>query len=157
MSADGGGDANVPFQEVHMGSFSTRTFGWTAAIGIVLLAAGCTATYINFEGPPGTVMFVDDKPYHLPSQIELWRPAGKGESNRFNVSLVFNTSQSGEVHATGHIDVFGYTESDIDKMVANSCKLDESQLDVLVQGKILVYKGQTASRQPLYELTLTKK
>ena len=125
-------------------------------VALLSLAAGCSPTRVTFDGPPGTVMFVDHKPYHLPAQIELWRPAGDGQSNRYDVSLAFPTAQSQEVRAKGHIDVFGYTESDVDKMAANTCKLDESELIKVLDGKILIFKGSSASRQPIYDLTLAK-
>ncbi len=97
-----------------------------------------------------------NKPYHLPSQIEFYRPAGQGQSNRYNISMAFSLPETGEVRAKGFIDVYGYTESDVDKVVANNCKLDNAQLIKLAGGTTLIYKAQTASRQPLFDLTLTK-
>jgi hypothetical protein len=123
---------------------------------LALLLAACSPTRISFDGPPNTVMFVNDKPYHLPTQVEFLRPAGVGDHNRYNISLVFNTPLSGEIHAKGYIDVYGYTESEMDKLVTNNCKLNDSELDNLAAGKTLVYKLQTSSRQPLADLTLTK-
>ncbi len=124
-------------------------------VGVVLLV-GCSPTPVLFDGPAGTVMFVDGKPYHLPSSVEFWRPGGVGQSNRYNVSLVFS-SPTGDVHAEGHIDVYGYTESDVDKLVTNTCKFEDAQLADLAAGQTLVYKAKTASKQPLYDLTLVKK
>ncbi len=85
---------------------------WWGLIGIALLV-GCSPTPVAFDGPPGSVLFVDGKPYHLPTSVEFWRPAGHGESNRYDISLVFSTP-TGDVNAQGHIDVYGYTESDVD-------------------------------------------
>ena len=128
---------------------------WCGLLAIALLA-GCSPTPVVFDGPPGTVLFVDSKPYHLPSSVEFWRPAGHGQSNRYNISLVFNTP-TGDVHAEGQIDVYGYTESDVDTLVTNTCKFEDSQLADLAAGQTLIYKAKTASKQPLYDLTLKKK
>jgi hypothetical protein len=122
----------------------------------LLMAAGCSPTRVNFDGPPGTVMFVNDKPYHLPSQIEFLRPAGVGQPNRYNIGLVFTLPDGKEVRAKGFIDVYGYTESDVDRLVSSSYKLEDADLVKLTQGVTLVFKAQTPSRQPLYDLTLTK-
>ena len=131
-----------------------HTLGLLAFSALILLMTGCSSTKINFEGPPGTVMFVDNKPYHLPAQVELPRPGG-GNSNRYPVSLV-STVESKELRAKGHIDVFGYTESDVDKLAPNVCNLDESHLSTIQRGTVVIFKGQSASRQPLYEITLAK-
>ena len=127
---------------------------WWGLFGVALVV-GCSPTPVMFDGPPGTVLFVDGKPYHLPSSVEFWRPGGNGASNRYNISLAFNTP-TGDVHARGHIDVYGYTESDVDKMVTNTCKFEDAQLADLAAGQTLVYKAKTASKQPLYDLTLAK-
>ena len=132
-----------------------HTLGGIGIIALLLMMTGCSSTKINFEGPPGTVMFVDNKPYHLPAQVEMPRPSGPGNSNRYTVSLV-STVQSQELRAKGHIDVFGYTESDVDKLAPNICNLDESHLSTVQRGTVVIFKGQSASRQPLYELTLAK-
>ena len=134
-------------------SRNLRRLGLTC---LLLLAAACSPTRVTFDGPPGTVMFVDGKPYHLPSQIEFLRPAGVGQRNRYEISLVFNTQQTGEIRAKGFIDVYGYTESDVDKLVTNSYKLSDADLAKLANGTTLIFKAQTSSRQPLYNLTLTK-
>jgi hypothetical protein len=52
--------------------------------------------------------------------------------------------------------MFGYNESDVDRLVVNTCNLDESQLVKIPDGTVVIFKGQSASRQPLYELTLGK-
>jgi hypothetical protein len=101
-------------------------------------------------------MFVDDKPHHLPASVELSRPAGSGGSHRHHVSLVA-TVQSRELRTKGFIDVFGYTESDIDRMAVNTCVLDEEQLARIFSGTTVIFRGQSASRQPLYDLTLGAK
>jgi hypothetical protein len=121
---------------------------------LLLLAVGCTATTtVTFKGPPGTVMFVNGQPYHLPAPIDLTRPASPGGSTRHDVSVIA-TVGSQEVRATGHIDVFGFTESDFDKVAVNVCDMQEGQLANLLNGTTVVFRGQSASRQPLYELTL---
>jgi hypothetical protein len=128
-----------------------------AVVGITLLMVGCSSsTRVTFNGPPGSVMFVDDKPYHLPAQVELARPGSVGQSKRHDLSLVFTSQQSKEVRAKGYIDMFGYNESDVDRMAVNTCNLDESQLVKILDGTVVIFKGQSASRQPLYELTLGK-
>ncbi len=52
--------------------------------------------------------------------------------------------------------MFGFTESDLDKIAPNICDLQEGLLANLFEGKTLVFKGQSASRQPLYNLTLSQ-
>src|SRR3954470_12674008 len=127
-----------------------------AAVAVLLACvAGCASAPVTFEAPPGTVMFVDGKPYHLPSEVEFSRPADASGSHKYKIRLVFTTPQ-GEVHAKGLALVFGYAESDIDKLVKNSCKFSDDQLAKLAAGTTMVYKVQTASRQPLLELTLVK-
>jgi hypothetical protein len=135
-----------------------RGMGLAGMVAVVLLTVGCTSTTrINFQGPPGAVMFVDKKPYHLPAQIELSRPGGDSGSKRHGVSVAFTAQQGRDVRANGYIDVFGYTESDLDKTAFNPCILDESQLLKTLDGTVVVFRGQSASRQPLYDLTLGKK
>jgi hypothetical protein len=132
-----------------------RRIELAGVVGIMLLMTGCSySTRVTFNGPPGSVMFVDDKPYHLPAQVDLERPGGVGQSKRHDVSLVFTSAQSREVRAKGHIEMFGYNESDVDRLAVNTCNLDESQLVRILEGTVVVFKGQSASRQPLYELTL---
>ena len=132
-----------------------RRIELAGVVGIMLLMVGCSSsTRVTFNGPPDSVMFVNDKPYHLPAQVELERPGGAGQSKRHDVSLVFTADQSREVRAKGHIDVFGYNESDVDRLAVNTCELDPTQLVKILDGTVVVFKGQSASRQPLYELTL---
>ena len=142
-----------------MPSFVTierRWLGSAAVIGLMLLFAACSPTYVTFEGPPGSVMYVNDQPYNLPRQIELWRPAGVGDAYHNKVKLIFPTNV-GDAHAEGTMDVFGYTESDADRYTPNVCKFEDSQMTNLANGTTLVYKAKTASRQPLFDLTLMKK
>ncbi len=122
----------------------------------MLLTVGCSSTKVMFNGPPGSVLSVNDKPYHLPAQIELERPGNVGQAKQYDVTLVFTTRQSQEVRAKGHIDMIGYNESDVDRLAVNTCNLDESQLVKLLDGTVVIFKGQSASRQPIYELTLGK-
>jgi hypothetical protein len=125
-----------------------------ATLAMMLLSVGCTTTRVNFTGPPNTVMKVDGKTYHLPAQIEMSRPSPGGTS-RHDVSLVA-TVQSQELRAKGHIDMYGYNETDADKLAVHTCNLDETQLANIFGGNVLRVTGQTASRQPLYEMMLGK-
>jgi hypothetical protein len=131
-----------------------RTITFAGLLGL-LMAAGCASTKVTFNGPPDSVMFVDGKPYHLPASIEMSRPDSTSGYNRHDVSLVA-TVDNKELRAKGHIDVYGFTESDLDKLAVNTCNLDESQLVRIFDGSVLVFKGQSASRQPLYDLSLGK-
>jgi len=79
-----------------------------------------------------------------------------GQYKRYDVSLVFTSQQAREVRAKGHLDLFGYTESDVDRLAVNTCNLDETQLVKILNGTVVIFQGQSASRQPLYELTLGK-
>jgi hypothetical protein len=118
------------------------------------LMIGCTTTRVNFDGPPNTVLSVDGKRYVLPAQVEMSRP-GPGSSTRHEVALVA-TVQNQELRAKGHIDVMGYEETDADKMAINTCHLDEDHLSQIFSGNVLRFTGQSASRQPLYEMMLGK-
>ena len=126
---------------------------------MLLLMIGCTkTTRVNFNGPPGSVLYIDDKPYHLPATVNLTRPSGDSGSKRHDAGLVFTPSgQPREIRAKGHIQMFGYTESEVDKVAVNTCYLDEAQLVKIGEGSTVVFRGQSASRQPLYDLTLSGK
>ena len=137
-----------------MKSISMHRMGLAATLAMMLLSVGCTTTRVNFNGPPNTVMSVDGKRYTLPAQIEMSRPA-PGGSTRHDVALVA-TVQSKELRAKGHINVFGYEETEADKLAVHTCNLDESELAKIFDGNVLRFTGQSASRQPLYELTLGK-
>ena len=137
-----------------MASTRLRATRLAVILATSLLMVGCAKTRINFVGPPGSVLFVDGKPHHLPASLELNRP-GESGSQRHDVSLV-SSVRSSELRAKGHIDVFGYAESDLDKLAVNTCDLDEPHLSQILDGKVVVFRGQSASRQPLYDLTLVK-
>jgi hypothetical protein len=124
----------------------------------MLLTVGCTSpTRLMFNGPPNSVLFVNEKPYHLPAQVELERPASTGESKRYDVSLAYTSQQARNVNIKGVLDMIGYNESDVDKVALVTCNLDEEQLAKVLDGSIVIFKGQSASRQPVYELTFGKK
>src|SRR4029434_9775538 len=106
-----------------MRAAAIRGTQFAGVVGIMLLMAGCSYTKVTFTGPPGSVLTVNDKPYHLPAQVELER-GGVGASKRYNVSLVFTSQQSKEIRAKGVIDMFGYNESDVDRLAVNTCFLD---------------------------------
>ncbi len=137
-----------------MKSVSMHKIGLAATLAMMLLSVGCTTMRVNFNGPPNSVMSVDGKRYNLPAQIEMSRP-GPGGTTRHEVSLVA-TVQSRELRAKGHIDVFGYNETDADRLAIHTCNLDESQLTTIFDGNVLRFTGETASRQPMYDLMLGK-
>lgn len=139
-----------------MGSLNAHGIGLAGMVGMLLLSAGCASTRLSFVGPPGTVLFIDDKPYHLPATIDLSRPAGSSGSSRHSAEVVA-TVQSKELRAAGHIDLYGFRESDFDRTAINTCNLDETNLARIFDGAVVVFRGQSASRQPLYDLSLTKK
>jgi hypothetical protein len=140
-----------------MNSFSLDGVVKAALVGITLLMVGCSAsTRVLFDGPRDGVIFVNTKPYHLPAQVELERPGTIGESKRYDVSLVFTGPQSKEVRTKGYIDMIGYNESEADRQALPTCHLDETQLVKTLDGTVIIFKGQSASRQPIYELTLRK-
>ncbi len=142
-----------------MGLSGTCGIATTTTLGVMLLLiVGCTSTSrVTFNGPPGSVLYVDEQPYHLPTTVEFSRPGGSSGSTRHDAGLAFSTGQSQTIRAAGHLDAFAYTESDVDKVAIATCNLDPEQLAKLANGATLVFKGQTASRQPLYELTLKRK
>jgi hypothetical protein len=121
---------------------------------LLTLAVGCSSTTrINFQAPYGSVMTVDGKPYHLPALIPLSHPSEVGERKRYPVSLVTNVQQR-ELRANGTLDVYGYHASDQDKDLTSTCVLDEENLGRLFNNTKVIFTGQTASRQHLYDLTL---
>jgi hypothetical protein len=125
----------------------------------MLLMIGCAGTTrVTFNGPPGSVLYIDDTAHQLPATVELTRPSGSSGSKQHDAGLVFNLpGQPREIRATGYIKVFGYNESDIDKVAVNTCNLDEANLANIPKGTTVVFRGQSASRQPLYDLTLSGK
>jgi hypothetical protein len=130
----------------------------TAVFGAMLLMIGCTpTTTVNFSGPPGSVLHIDDKSYDLPATVELARPCGSGGAKRYDASFAFTPAQSQEIRAEGYIDVFGYEESDNDKDAVNQCVFDEAQWVMMVNGTTVVFTQQSVGRQPLYDLALSKK
>jgi len=139
-------------------SISPCRIGMLGVVAMLLpLMIGCSSptTRVAFDGPPGSVLFVDKKPYHLPASIELDRPKEAGKSKRYDASLV-TTVRSQELRANGYLELFGYSESDVDKMAVNTSNLDEAQLARILDGNTVVFRGQSASRQHLYDLTLRK-
>src|SRR2546421_8231751 len=91
----------------------------TTTLGLMLLlfTVGCTSTSrVTFNGPPGTVLYIDQTPYHLPTTIEFSRPGGSSGSTRHEAGLAFTSGQSQEIRAAGYLDAFAYTESDVDKV-----------------------------------------
>ena len=130
----------------------------TAVLSLLLLTVGCSSpTRVMFNGPPNSVLFVNDKPYHLPAQVELERPASAGPPKRYDVSLAFTSQQARDVRTKGYLDLFPYNESDVDRLAVVTCNLDEEQIVKTLDGTVVIFKGQSASRQPVYELTLGKK
>ena len=139
-----------------MGSLSLRGMGFAGFVAALMFTSvGCATTKINFVGPSGSVLTVDNTPYHLPAQVELTRPPGAGGSTRHDVSLVA-TVNNRELRTKGYIDMFGFNESDMDKVAVNTCNLDEQQLARIFDNTVVIFRGQSASRQSLYDLTLGK-
>lgn len=135
-----------------------RNIELVGVLVIMLTMVGCTSsTSIMFNGPQGAVLVVKEKPYHLPAQVQLERPAAPGESKRYDVSLVFTSQDSREVRTKGFLDMLGYNESDVDRLAVVTCNLEEVQLVKVLNGTVVIFKGQSASRQPAYELTLGTK
>jgi hypothetical protein len=123
-------------------------------VATLLLTVGCTTTRVTFNGPPNTIMSVDGKRYVLPAQIEMSRPA-PGGSTRHDVTLVA-TVHDKELRAKGQINILGYEETDADRLAVNTCDLNEDQLARIFDGNVLRFTGNSASRQPLYEMMLGK-
>ena len=139
-----------------MRSTSSHPLALAAAV-LALLAVGCTSTtHVNFQAPPGTVMFVDGTPHHLPGGIDFSRPNTAGESKNHPVRLIATVNNQ-ELRAVGDMVVYGFTESDMDKTAINTCILDEQNLSRLFDpSQKVVFRGESASRQPLYDLSLKK-
>ena len=139
-----------------MGSMGLRQLGFTGMLVAALLMIGCTSTTrVNFVGPPGSVLSVDGKSYHLPATVDFKRPSGTSGSMKHDAGLAFTSSEtSKDVRAKGYLEAFGYSESDIDKNAVPTCNLDHAHLVQISSGSTVIFRGQSASRQPLYDLTL---
>jgi len=124
------------------------------------LAVGCASptTAVEFRAPAGSRMTYDGKRYDLPAVVPLTRPGDDPKKvDRADVLFTFITSAADELPAEGVLEVFGYDETDVDRLSANTCEITENELQQLVQGFAVVFEGTSASKQPIYRLTIGMK
>jgi hypothetical protein len=144
--------------------------GNAAAAVLVLLTVGTTVlvgcsapptTSIDFNGPPGSIITIDHKPYQLPATIALARPREAGKTVRQDVELYVPAvpSASGPrlLDSEGIIDIFGYNETDVDRLATNTCNFGNDDLNKVLDGYAVIFDGTSPSGQKLYHMILGKK
>ena len=144
-----------------------RSCNAAAVLVLVFLSgslAGCSSppvTSVDFNGPPGSTITIDKKAYPLPATVALPRPKESGKTLRQDVELYVPgvTSSSGArmLDAEGVIDVFGYNESDVDRLATNTCNFGNDDLNKVLDGYAVIFDGSSPSGQKLYHLILGKK
>jgi hypothetical protein len=125
---------------------------------------GCSApptTKVDFNGPPGSVITIDSKAYPLPATVALPRPKDAGKTLRKDVELyvpaVQNASGANLLDAEGIIDVFGYNETDVDRLATNTCNFNSEELNKVIDGYAVIFDGTSPSGQKLYHMIIGKK
>jgi hypothetical protein len=131
---------------------------------LVNCAVGCSSppvTNVDFNGPPGSVITIDKKTYPLPATIALPRPKDVGKTKRQDVELYVPAvaSSSGErlLDAEGVIDVFGYNETDVDRLASDTCNFGNDDLNKVLDGYAVIFDGTSPSGQKLYHMIIGKK
>lgn len=127
-------------------------------------AIGCSSpptTKVDFVGPPGSVITMDNKAYTMPATVALPRPKEKGKTKRQDVELYVPGVQVAEgarvLDAEGVIDIFGYDETDVDRLATNTCNFSNDELVKILDGYAVIFDGTSPSSQKLYHVILGKK
>jgi hypothetical protein len=127
-------------------------------------AIGCSSpptTKVDFVGPSGSVITIDHKAYPLPATVALPRPSEKGKTKRQDVELYVPAVQVADgvrvLDAEGVIDVFGYAETDVDRLATNTCNFSNEELLKILDGYAVIFDGTSPSSQKLYHMILGKK
>jgi hypothetical protein len=114
-------------------------------------------TKVDFVAPAGSVLRLEKRQYTLPATVALERPGDKGKANRKNVNFVFPNVNGQTLVADGVILVFGYDETDVDRLASNTCTIGPDQLQQAAGGYAVIFEGTSASGQKIYRMTIGKK
>lgn len=122
------------------------------------LAWGCSApvTRVEFRAPAGSTMTLAGHQYQLPSIVPLKRPRQTGHSRKSDVSFTFANVDNQTISAEGIIEIFGYDQTDLDRLATNVCEMPPAELAKLTDGFAVVFDGTSASKQSLYHLIIGK-
>ena len=135
----------------------TRVFSVGLFILCLFILVGCgSPTKVQFVGPPGTTMELGGTKYTLPTVVSLNRPGKPGESSRSDVLLAV-PFRSQTVIAEGVMETFGYNETDVDRLSTNTCNITDAEMLKILDGFAVVFDGYSASKQPIYKMTVGKK
>jgi len=128
------------------------------------LLVGCgsgLATKVDFVAPPGSVLTLEKKDYPLPATIALSRPKDPGAITRDDVEIhvpaVKTDKGPQSLDAEGVLEIYGYNESDVDRLATNTCNLSDEELEKAIQGYAVIFEGSSPTQQKLYRLTIGKK
>jgi hypothetical protein len=125
---------------------------------VVWLLVGCAQpmTPVDFHAPAGSTMTFNGKTFNLPAVVPLPRPNRVGDVTHSTVSFTFPGPSSQSITASGALDVFGYDETDLDRLSDNPCDITDSQIGQLLDGYAIEFKGTSASKQPIFHLIIGK-
>jgi hypothetical protein len=127
-------------------------------LGLVSMLVGCAQpmTPVDFHAPAGSTMAFGGKTFNLPAVVPLPRPDRVGDVNHSTVSFTFTGPDHQPIVAAGVLDVYGYDETDLDRLSDNPCDITDSQIGQLLDGYAIEFKGTSASKQPIYHLIIGK-
>jgi len=141
----------------------SRSLGLASTLILIAFQVGCASptTTVDFVGPSGATMTLDGKTYNLPATVALARPSKKDGVNRQEITFFFPlvTTKAGpsELFAEGIIEVYGYDETDVDRLATNTCELSDAQLQKAMEGYAAIFDGISASQQKLYHMIIGRK
>jgi hypothetical protein len=131
---------------------------WGVLLWAALAGLGCASppTMVRVNAPAGSTMSVGGKRYDLPATVTVQRPRKAGEERREGVAFTFPVGGQQTIGAEGVLQTFGYNESDVDRLSANTCNIGEAELAQLLEGYALIFDGYTASKQHVFKMTIGK-
>lgn len=122
---------------------------------VLISAAGCARTTVDFEQPAGTEMTVEDARYTWPVGVTFARPSQTGEKNVHPLRLAVPTGR-GELPVEGEIQIFGYRPVGEDRYAEHEVSLTSRQLRALRQGERIRLTGESPSGGLVYRIHLQK-
>jgi hypothetical protein len=137
--------------------------GLAGTLILVAFQVGCASptTTVDFVGPSGATMILEGKSYTLPATVALTRPSKKNAVIRQEVAFFFpavpTKSGPSELSVEGIIEVYGYDETDVDRLATNTCELSDAQLQKAMEGYAAIFDGISASQQKLYHMIIGRK
>ena len=125
---------------------------------VVSMLVGCTQpmTPVDFHAPAGSTMAFGGKTFNLPAVVPLPRPTRVGDVNHSTVSFTFPGPENQSVSASGVLDVYGYKETDVDRLADNPCNITDAQIGKLLEGYAVELNGTAADHQPIYRVIIGK-